>query len=139
MQEFLARRLTEEPDMCVVSAVCDLARARIFLCQDQIDVVLLDFNLQGLDGSQLLQGMRPWPGGVRAADSGPAVLFCTGYADEAFEAKARLLGADGLVAKDRVARELIPAVRAVAGGGRWFHHEARKLSLLNEIPQKGAA
>jgi DNA-binding NarL/FixJ family response regulator len=50
------------------------------------------------------------------------VLFCTGMADATFELEARALGAAGVVAKEQIARELIPAIRAVAGGESWFRY-----------------
>jgi DNA-binding NarL/FixJ family response regulator len=128
VRTFLAARLTEEPDIQVVATVSDLTRAVIYLRQDGIDVVLLDYLLQGSEGTQLLQSMRPWQRKPEDGACRPAILFCTGYADEAFEAKARLLGADGVVAKERVSSDLIPAVRAVAEGGRWFRDQALCMS-----------
>jgi DNA-binding NarL/FixJ family response regulator len=121
-RKFITARLTDETDISVVAAVSDLARALIYLRQGEIDVVLLDYQLQGLDGIHLLEGMFPWHSGPGPSEHHPAVLFCTGFADEAFEARVRMLAARGVVAKERLARDLIPAVRAVAGGGSWFGH-----------------
>src|SRR5438876_1002222 len=123
MRRFLAERLEAEPGIQMVSAVSDLPRALLYLRPGEVDIVLLDYQLHGVEGTQLLETMFPWYRGAGACDQNPAVLFCTGFADEAFEAKARLLGARGVVAKEAVARDLIPALCAVASGGLWFHHE----------------
>ncbi len=47
-------------------------------------------------------------------------MIRTGFADEGFRAKARMMGARGVVSKDRLATDLIPAIRAVAQGDAWF-------------------
>jgi DNA-binding NarL/FixJ family response regulator len=124
VREYLVKRLSLEPDISLVGTACDVNRALIFLRRGDIDVVLLDNHLPGLDGTDLLISMRPWPNGPRENDSSPRILFCTGVADESFVARARTLGADGVIGKDRVTTELIPAVRAVAGGGCWFPQES---------------
>jgi DNA-binding NarL/FixJ family response regulator len=119
----LATRLAAEPDMQVVASVSDVARALIHLSYDQIDVVLLDYQLQGRDGISMVQGMAPWLKWPRDDQYQPKILFCTGCADEDFRTKVRLLGAHGVVGKDRLRSDLIPAVRAVTSGGCWFEHE----------------
>jgi DNA-binding NarL/FixJ family response regulator len=124
MRAYLTARLAEEADIQVVNAVADVQRAMICLGRDDIDVVLLDCQLPGRDGCELIQRMCPWATGD-APDSGhPAILFCTGFADEAFQSRARLLGARGVVAKERLASDLVPAIRAVCSGELWFKHPA---------------
>jgi DNA-binding NarL/FixJ family response regulator len=120
MRAYLATRLDAEPDIHVVSAVADLQRAMVYLRREAVDVLLLDYHLHGADGTQLVQFMCPWTRWSIIGDDRPAILFCTGFADDAFRSKARLLGARGVVAKERVATDLIPAVRTVAQGGSWF-------------------
>lgn len=120
MRAYLATRLAAEPDIRLVSAVPDTTRAMIYLHQGEIDVVLLDDHLPGRGGTELLQTMSPWRQWDIGMEERPAVLFCTGFADSTFLAKARGLGARGVVAKERVSSDLIPAIRAVAAGGFWF-------------------
>jgi DNA-binding NarL/FixJ family response regulator len=120
VRTYLVNLLTTETDLRVVGAVSDISRALIYLRHDEIDVVLLDYQLHGSDGTRLLQTMSPWQKWSNATEHHPAVLFCTGFADLGFEAKARLLGARGVVAKERLNVDLIPAIRTVAGGNFWF-------------------
>ena len=124
MRAYLATRLDAEPDIQVLGAVADVQRAMIYLRRGEVDVLLLDYHLQGGDGTQLVQSMCPWTRWALAAVDRPVVLFCTGFADDAFRAKARMLGARGVVDKARLASDLIPAVRAVADGGAWFGDHA---------------
>jgi response regulator RpfG family c-di-GMP phosphodiesterase len=133
---YLVRRLLAEPDIRVVGAVPDVARAMIYLGREQIDVVLLDYLLHGVDGTHLLRGMGSWRSEPGETECQPAVLFCTGFADEGFEAQARLHGARGVVAKDRVAADLISAVRTVARGGFWFGHPC--VGSHGADPERGA-
>ena len=120
IRSYLATRLQAEPDITVVGSVPDTQRAMIHLRLGDIDVVLLDYQLQGTDSTHLVQSMSPWTRWSLDADNRPGVLFCTGFADEAFRAKARMVGARGVVSKDRLATDLIPAIRAVAQGDTWF-------------------
>jgi DNA-binding NarL/FixJ family response regulator len=123
VRTYLATRLQAEPDIQVIGTVPDTQRAMIHLRRGEVDVVLLDYHLQGTDGTNLIQSMSPWTPWSNDAEDRPAVLFCTGFADEAFQSKARMLGARGVVPKDRMVDELLPAIRAVARGGMWFSAE----------------
>jgi DNA-binding NarL/FixJ family response regulator len=120
VRQYLVARLELEADIHLVGTACDINRALIYLRQGEIDVVLLDNHLQGKEGVNLLCAMRPWASGSRDCECSPAILFCTGMADESFVSHVRTLGADGVVGKEHLASELIPAVRTVAGGGSWF-------------------
>jgi DNA-binding NarL/FixJ family response regulator len=124
VRTYLTTRLSQETGIHVVGAVSDLDQCLIHLHRDRVDLVLLDRYLITREGTHLLQAMYAWSEYARGSEEHPTVLFCTGYADEAFEAQARQLGAQGVVAKERMAQELIPAVRTVAGGGSWFRSGA---------------
>lgn len=119
VRTYLATRLALEPDIQVVGVLSEAGEALRFLSREQVDVVLLDYRLQGADGLQLLGAL-----GQQVSTGSPRVLFVTGLADEEFHAQAREMGAAGVVTKDQMASELIPAVRAVMSGGTWFGGEA---------------
>jgi DNA-binding NarL/FixJ family response regulator len=132
VRTYLATRLSAEPDIQLVGAVSDMERALIHLRGQEIDVVLLDFYLHGMDGTHVLRAMNPWRGDGLSNEHQPAILFCTGHASEAFEAQARTLGAHGVVAKERIASDLLSAVRAVAGGGTWFAQDVHAHSSISD-------
>src|SRR5438132_9443499 len=116
VREYLVARLSVEPDVVVVGQAESAAAACGVLRETEVDLVLLDYYMEGTDGLRLLQSIALWYEALPEGRSAPAVLFCTGCADPDFEPKARAAGARGVVVKDQVAAALIPAVRAVAGG-----------------------
>ena len=120
VRAYLVKLLEAEADIHVVSAVPDTNRALIYLRQHEIDVILLDYQLQGVESTPLLRSMAPWQRWSEQQEHRPAVLFCTGFADKDLYSKARILGARGVVAKERMAHELIQAIHAVAQGGLWY-------------------
>jgi len=120
VRTYLATRLALEPDVRVAGVVSSAGEAIAFLRREAVDLVLLDYQLEGADGMQLLGALAR----AQAPHPTPRVLFCTGLADETFEAAARALGAAGVVAKTRMAAELLPALRAVSEGKQWFRAQA---------------
>jgi DNA-binding NarL/FixJ family response regulator len=124
VRRYLVTRLAAEPDIRVVGAVPDVSQAEAFLSRGEIDVVILDYRLQGEDGICLAEALSPSQCWLRVDTRHPKILFCTGFADADFRARVRHLGAHGVVAKERVRTDLIPAVRTVANGGYWFDHKA---------------
>lgn len=120
MRVYLTTRLGLEPDVRVVGAVGTAGDALGFVRRQDVDVILLDYRLAGADGLQLLGALGDqFP---QQVGDGPRVLFCTGLADAEFELEARAHGAAGVVAKELISRELLPAIRAVAGGENWFRY-----------------
>lgn len=118
IRTYLVSRLSIEKDIRVVGQASDVSEALCGLRETEADVVLLDYCLGQARGTELLQTILSQP----SADSGrsPAVLFCTGWADAAFEAQVRALGAAGVVAKGDLTTQLLSAVRSVAGNAPWF-------------------
>ena len=124
MRGYLTTRLGCEPDILMVGEVSNANVALACLCREEVDVVLLDFQLVGMNGMQLLEDISLWHASRPDDSPRPRVLFCTGWADSGFEGQARAAGAMGVVGKDRLVTDLVPAVRAVASGGTWFKNSA---------------
>jgi DNA-binding NarL/FixJ family response regulator len=108
------------------------------------DVALMDVRMPVLDGIAATAQLR-------AAEDPIPVLVLTTFGEDDVLWGAIEAGAAGFVLKDSSAEDLIAAVRAVAGGGAWFHpavaprvlehyrrrvapaaREAAKLDLLTE-------
>lgn len=76
------------------------------------DLVLLDLNLPGRGGLDLLAELRRlWPR--------TRVLVLSAYAEEEFAVRCLRLGADGYVTKTAGAKEIQAAVRRVLAGGKY--------------------
>jgi DNA-binding NarL/FixJ family response regulator len=118
VRTYLATRLALEADIDVAGVVPSAGEALRFLGQESVDVVLLDYRLEGADGLQLLSAIESRSHAEHG--STPRVLFCTGVSDGAFDQEARARGAAGVLTKDQMPSDLLTAVRAVAGGREWF-------------------
>ncbi|HXQ09754.1 MAG TPA: response regulator transcription factor [Caulobacteraceae bacterium] len=89
---------------------------------EAIDLVVLDLNLPGLGGLELLRRLR----GVCEAK----VLVLSMHAEPLYAARALDAGAAGYVSKNASPEELIAAVQRVAAGGRYVEGEiAQALAL----------
>ena len=80
------------------------------------DIVLLDLNLPGVGGLELL-------GRFLVEDSSAAVLVFSMHAEALYVSRAMQAGARGYVSKNAPPEELLEAVRKVAEGGRYIASE----------------
>jgi len=97
----------------VVGEAADGTEALRLARELQPQVLVLDLNMPGLDGFEVLRR-------VRADVSGVRVLVLTLDDDPRSVQRAVRDGADGYVLKDAIAHDLISAVRRVAIGGGAF-------------------
>ncbi len=101
------------------------------LRQDRPDLVLLDLNLPGIGGLELLRRML-------AEDQSARILVLSMHAEPLYASRAMELGARGYLSKNASAEELLTAVRRIAEGGRYIENEiAQELALQNASPGGG--
>ena len=105
--------LAAAPELEVVGEAADGAEALRLTREHQPHVLVLDLNMPGLDGFEVLRRVRIEVPGVR-------VLVLTLDDDPRSVQRAVRDGADGYVLKDAIAQDLIAAVRRVATGGGAF-------------------
>ena len=99
--------------------------------EDRPDLVLLDLNLPGIGGLELLRRML-------LADASARILVLSMHAEPLYAARAMVLGARGYLSKNASAAELLTAVRRVADGGRYIENEiAQELALRATPPGDG--
>jgi two-component system invasion response regulator UvrY len=82
----------------------------------RFDLVLLDLNLPGGSGLELLRRLR-------AMDPDVRVLVLSMYAEALYVARALEAGARGYVSKAAGAADLLAAIRKVAAGGEYVERE----------------
>jgi len=97
--------------------------ALLRLRQDRPNLVLLDLNLPGIGGLELLRRML-------LEDSTARILVLSMHAEPLYAARAMELGARGYLSKNASADELLTAVRRVMEGSRYIENEiAQELAL----------
>ncbi len=102
--------------------------ALLRLRQDHPDLVLLDLNLPGIGGLELLRRML-------LEDKTVRILVLSMHAEPLYATRAIELGARGYLSKNASAEELLTAVRRVAEGGRYIENEiAQELALQKLSP-----
>lgn len=107
--------LTEQGGLTVLAEAADgeeaLAQlARLQTLGERVDVVLMDLQMEGMDGVQATARI--------AAAAGPPVLILTTYDSDADIRAALEAGAAGYLLKDAPLPELVAAVRTAASGQR---------------------
>jgi DNA-binding NarL/FixJ family response regulator len=91
---------------------CDAREALACLSQGHWDLAVIDIDMPGPDGLQLLQEVkRRWPR--------MPVLMLSGFSEEELAVHALKLGAAGYVSKSSASDELVNAARKVLAGGRY--------------------
>ncbi len=90
------------------------------------DVVILDINLAGGSGLELLTRLRN-------ADSDARVVMFSMHADPAYANRALRSGAVGFVGKSASADELIEAVKCAAAGKRYIDRRLASEMVLNPV------
>ncbi len=104
--------------------------ALALLRREAVDLVILDLNLPGLGGLELLK---------RVVLTGRArVLIFSMHAEPLYVTRALDAGAAGYISKNIAPEELVTAVQRVAAGGRYVEQEiAQQLALGTGATQQG--
>ncbi len=108
-----------ERDMKVVGATTDGGKIVALVEQVAPDVVLLDLELSGIRGTDVLTDLRRRP-------TSPKVLVLTAYNDGESIRAALDAGADGLALKTEPPQQTIAAIRQVCAGQLVFPQAARR-------------
>jgi two-component system invasion response regulator UvrY len=120
------RRLLAPVDAAIVEAASGrdaLVRYR----EDRPDVVVLDLNLPGIGGLELLQRLI-------IEDGEACVLVFSMHAEAIYASRALQAGARGYMSKNATPDELLTAIRRLADGGRYIESEIAQELALNTAP-----
>lgn len=106
--------------------------AREFIARESWDLVLLDINLPGGNGLELISD-------VRRLQSRTAVLVLSAYSEEEFAVRSFKLGASGYLTKASLADEMLAAVHQVVAGHKYVSASlAEKLATALGSPAAAA-
>jgi DNA-binding NarL/FixJ family response regulator len=109
-REFVSSLCKKRPDFEIVAEVSDGCGA-LGKCEELApDVVLLDLGLPGLNGMEVLKGLR------RGSACSAKVIIVTNETSGEIVREALRLGAEGYVLKTGAGRDLLPAIDAVLKG-----------------------
>jgi two-component system, NarL family, nitrate/nitrite response regulator NarL len=120
----------EHPRMQVVGKATTSAEALKLLDEVQPDIILLDLDLGGENGSNAIQSLM--------AKSKAKVLVLTGSRDIAVHDAAVLAGAMGVVEKGEPAETILKAIRKVHEGEIWLDRSATGRIFLELSRSKAA-
>lgn len=113
VREGIKRLIEFDGDICVADEACDGEECLGKIRSVKPDVVLLDINMPGKNGFEILKELR-------SRKNCPKILMLTVYSEVEYLIKAIDMGADGYVLKDADSRELIRAVHIINGGEKFI-------------------
>lgn len=105
--------LAEAVDIVVVGEAASYTEVKGLLRQTPCDVLVLDLNLPGRGGLEVLTSLREEGSSVR-------VLIVSMYAEDQFAIRCLRAGADGYLNKAGDPAELVSAVRTIAHGRKYI-------------------
>jgi DNA-binding NarL/FixJ family response regulator len=105
--EALEAILGSDSRIDVVGQAADGREAVELALQLEPDVILMDISMPVMDGIEAAREIR------EVRDGGTSILMLTGSNSRADVDRARQVGVDGYVTKDRIAAELIDAIHEV--------------------------
>jgi DNA-binding NarL/FixJ family response regulator len=121
----LRRLLAAEPATEVYEAA-DGKEALNLLRKERPTVIVLDLNLPGISGLEVIARLR-------TADPGARILILSMHDDPIHVAFALEAGAAGYVSKNAPPDEILEAIRRVAGGNTYLEHDIAEELVFSSI------
>jgi two-component system, NarL family, invasion response regulator UvrY len=116
--------LSEAVDIQVVAEAGSYAEVREVLRSTRCDVLVLDLNLPGRGGLEVLASLRE-------SDSGVKVLMVSMFPEDQYAIRCLRAGAQGYLNKAGDPAELITAVRTIAQGRKYVTPEVAQMLVDN--------
>lgn len=120
------RRLIANMHDVALSEASSGAEALSLAGKDPPDLVLLDLNMKGISGLELLRRLL-------LKDPKARVIVFSMHAESIYAARALRLGAKGYVSKSAAADELITAITRVSEGGHYIEQELASQLAISQF------
>jgi len=117
--------LADAVDIQVVGESASYSEVRELLRSTPCDVLILDLNLPGRGGLEVLASLREGHSPIK-------VLIVSMFAEDQYAIRCLRAGADGYLNKAGDPSELIPAVRSLANGRKYVTAEISEM-LVNQL------
>jgi DNA-binding NarL/FixJ family response regulator len=121
--------LEEVPGKVQIKEASDASDALKNLRAGKFDMVLLDINLPGRGGLDLLED-------IKGLDPEVRVLIISMYPEAQYAIRSLKTGASGYLTKESAPNELLAAVGKILGGGRYITQSIAE-KIFDAIDQKG--
>jgi len=123
----IRRLLGERTDIDVLEAVSGEEALRA-VQEQSLDLIVLDLNLPGLGGLELLRRL------TRAAPKAPILVFSQ-HAEAIYATKALEAGARGFVSKNAMPEEFLEAVDAILAGGTAIEKSVQRDMTMRDLAE----
>jgi len=126
--EAVGERLSQEPDLTVVSRVYNADDAVVMAARHQPDVVLLDIDLPGkasFDAARQIKADRPQT----------HVVYLSAFSNDRYIEDALRSGCSGYLTKDEPMETVIQAIRSAVDNGAYYSPRIRERLVVD--PEKG--
>ena len=114
----LVAAANEEPDIEVVAEVDDPRQVVNSFVTNEVDVVVLDLRMPGMDGIEVIKALRSKCGNVR-------ILMLSSYSNSDDIMRAIQEGATGYVVKGMPLKRVLEGIRAVHAGEAYLPQEVQ--------------
>lgn len=125
----LRQILSETDDIQVVAEATTAHEVRATAQEVRWDVLVLDMNMPGGSGFELLKE-------IRQQDPKAKVLVLTVFQEEQYGVRAIRAGASGFLSKESAPEKLIEAVRKLGAGGKYVSNELAE-ALASAVAGEG--
>ncbi len=107
-----AVELTVDDEFDIVASVSDGETAVTAAAKLEPEVILLDISMPGMNGFEA--GRQ-----IKRASPATRIIFVSEHEQTSYVEAGFTAGASGYVFKNKMASELVPAIRSVLGGGEY--------------------
>src|SRR4051812_44300075 len=123
----IRRLLSERTDIEVLEAASGEEALRA-VQEQSLDLIVLDLNLPGLGGLELLRRL------ARTAPKSPILVFSQ-HAEAIYATKALEAGARGFVSKNAMPEEFLEAVDAILAGGTAIEKSVQREMVMRDLAE----